>query len=296
MKPSCLVLLALVLGTLLPGALPPGTAFPFALPPAQAEGAFLDKLVAPDLTFPTGLNGITRGQTLSSFRGKVVWIKFWLRDCPRCRKTLPFAQELHELYGKSGLVVLTIVHQYGPDQVRPFLEKEGYTFPVACDPTGALAQAYQVNHRPTDYVIGVDGRVILSNRGPEDVLQDALASFRVAELGRVPQSAIAVRDEVKAGRYGPALKLAREAAQAPNAGPELVDLATRVEALAGVRLEADVERAQALLRRSRTEEARSLLEGLASGFKGTVHEAKAQAALDAFLAVQPAGSAPAPVR
>lgn len=261
---------------------------------AQAEGAYLDQLMAPELTFPTGLNGIERGQTLSSFRGKVVWIKFWLRDCPRCRKTLPLAQELHELYGKSGLVVLTIVHQYGPDQVRPFLEKEGYTFPVACDPTGALAQAYQVNHRPTDYVIGIDGRVRLSNRGPEDVLQEELARVRVAELGKLPAGMEAVRDDVRADRYGAALRRAREQAQAPNASAEILELLPRLEALAGKHLEADIERAQVLLRRSRTDEARSLLEGLAAGFRGSAHEAKAQAALDAFLAAQPGASAPAP--
>jgi len=249
-----------------------------------AEGAMLTGLLAPELTFPTGLNGIERGQTLSSFKGKVVWLKFWLRDCPRCRKTLPLAQELHELYGKSGLVVLTIVHQYAPDQVRPFLDKEGYTFPVACDPTGALAQTYQVNHRPTDYVVGADGRIVQSNSGPEEVLQEALAKYRVIELGRVPAGLESVKDDVRAWRYGPALKRASDAAAAGDASAEVRDFAARLDRLATLKLDVDIERGQTLQRRKRPDEARSLFEALAAGHVGTPLEAKAQAALTAFQA------------
>jgi cytochrome c biogenesis protein CcmG/thiol:disulfide interchange protein DsbE len=256
-------------------------------PPVAAEGAYLNDLVAPELTFPTGLNGVTKGQTLSSFRGKVVWLKFWLRDCPRCRKTLPRAQELHELYGKSGLVVLTVVHQYGPDQVKPFLDKEGYTFPVACDPTGALAQAYQVNHRPTDYVIGVNGRVLVSNAGPDDVLEKQLELHRVGELGRVPPALEGVKEEVRGDRYGPALSKALALAGAADAAPEVREFAARLQGLAEHHLGAQIDRAHALARRERMDEARSLLEGLATGFEGTPFAERAREAWDAFRAAQP---------
>ncbi|MFM8980766.1 MAG: peroxiredoxin family protein [Planctomycetia bacterium] len=249
--------------------------------PASAEGAVLDGLMAPELTFPAGLNGITRGQSLSAFRGKVVWIKFWLRDCPHCRKTLPLAQQMHELYGNSGLVVLTIVHQYAPDEVKPFLDQNRYTFPVACDPTGALAQAYQVDRRPTDYVVGIDGRVRLSNRGPEDVLQEELARFRVAELGKVPSGLDAVREKVRAWEYGPALALARSAAEPVTAPADVRDFAQRLEALAGERLTADIARAQVLVRLGRADEALGLLRSLATGFAGTPHEVRAREALAA---------------
>lgn len=246
---------------------------------ARAEGAVLDGLMAPEMTFPAGLNGIARGQTLSSFRGKVVWIKFWLRDCPHCRKSLPLAQQMHELYGQSGLVVLTVVHQYGPDEVRPFMDQQRYTFPVACDPTGALAQAYQVDRRPTDYVVGVDGRVRLSNRGPEDVLQDELARFRAAELGKVPAGLEAAREKVRAWDYGAALKLARAAAEPVEATAEVREFAQRLEALAGQRLSADVARAQVLLRLGRGDEGLGLLRSLAQGYAGTPFEAQAREAL-----------------
>ena len=188
-----------------------------AAPAARAEGALLDGLMAPELAFGAGLNGVAPGTTLSSFRGQVVWVKFWLRDCPHCRATLPKVQELHELLGKSGLVILTVVHQYAPEQVKPFLDQSGYTFRVGCDPSGALAQAYQVNRRPTDYVIGVDGRVKSSNGAPEEVIAQELGRYRVAELGRVPAGLEAVKEKVQAWDYGSALKAVLAAAAAPQA-------------------------------------------------------------------------------
>lgn len=254
---------------------------------ASAEGADLTGLIAPEIAFPSGLNGVERGTTLSSFRGRVVWIKFWLRDCPRCQKALPVAQRMHELYGDSGLVVLTVVHQYAPDQVRPLLQQKGWTFRVGCDPTGALAQAYQVNHRPTDYVIGVDGRVRASNGAPESLILSELAAYRVRELGRVPEALKSVSDLVGAGNYGAAWKLARELAAAADASAEVRAFAYRFEALATLKLDTEVARANVLWRRQELEPARAAFEALVSGYAGTPLADKAVQARAAFASAQP---------
>lgn len=254
---------------------------------AAAEGANLDGLMAPEMTFPAGLNGVAAGTTLSSMRGRVVWVKFWLRDCPHCRKTLPAAQEMHELYGGSGLVVLTVVHQHGPDQVQPFLKQQGYTFPVASDPTGALAQLYQVGRRPADYVVDHKGRVRVSNSAAEDVILTLLAEQRVAELGRVPAGMEGVKQSVQAWDYGAALRQASAAAGAADASVEVRDLAARVEALAARRLPADIERARVLWRRNRLDEAAKLFQRLAAGYEGSKHADVAAAALSEFQAAQP---------
>lgn len=250
---------------------------------ASAEGAELTGLIAPELVFPSGTNGIERGATLSQLRGKVVWLKFWLRDCPRCRKTLPDAQRLHELYGGSGLVVLTIV-QYPPDQVAPFLKQAGYTFRVASDPTGSLAQAYQVNHRPTDYVIGADGRVRTSNGAPLDVLLGELAQARVRELGRLPPGLEGVRPAVEAWDYATAWRTVQRAAAATDASAEVRAFAERFEPLVRAKFLERLQTAQAHWRRKELAEARALYQTLSDGFAGTALEAPAKEALEAFLA------------
>jgi thiol-disulfide isomerase/thioredoxin len=273
--------------------LPLGAAAPRA---AQAEGAMLDELMAPELTFQAGLNGIEPGTKLSSFRGRVVLIKFWLRDCPRCRKTLPDAQRLHDLYGKSGLVVLTIVHQHGPDQMKKFLEappplpgdppgwkRPPYTFRVASDPTGTLAQAYQVNHRPTDYVIGINGRVKASNSAPEDVMLRELAAYREKELGTVPRELDEdVKDSVRKWKYGRALKLAKAAAAKPDASAEVREFAARLEALVKSKVEADIEFATTLGRLNDAARAKQALEALVADYADTPFAARAKQALEAF--------------
>lgn len=256
---------------------------------ASAEGASLDGLMAPELTFPSGLNGVTRGTTLSSFRGRVVWLKFWLRDCPRCRRTLPEAQRLHEQYGRSGLVVLTVVHQYAPDQVEPFLKSQAYTFPVGSDPTGALAQSYQVNNRPTDYLVGVDGRVIVSNSAPEERIRVELVKYREKELGSVPAGLEAVRENVKAWRYFEALKLALEAAAAPAATTEVKEFAARVQALSKGKVEDQIELAKLFWNKKDLPRAREEFENLARAWAGTPFAARAQEARDAFVAATKAG-------
>ena len=63
------------------------------------------------------------------------------------------------------------------------------------------------------------------------------------------------------------------------------DFAARLDSLAAQKLDVDVERGNALLRRKRPDEARTLLEALAAGHAGTTLAAKAEAALVAFRAV-----------
>jgi peroxiredoxin len=267
-------------------------ALPFAVArprAALAEGAHLEGLMAPELTFPSGLNGIEPGTKLSSFRGRVVWLKFWLRDCPRCRKTLPEAQRLHDLYGKSGLVVLTVVHQYGPDQMREFMDlenaqKERYTFRVASDPTGSLAQAYQVNHRPTDYLIAIDGRVRISNGAPENVIFQELQKYRLKELGPVPLGLDEVERSVGEWKYGTALRLALAAAAKPDAPVDHKQFALRLEALVKRKIEDDVDFANTLWRRKDASRARERFERLAGEYADTPFAARAKEAADAFKA------------
>jgi hypothetical protein len=193
--------------------------------------------------------------------------------------------------------VLAIVHQHGPDQMRKFLEdppalpsdppgfkRPPYTFRVASDPSGALAQAYQVNHRPTDYLIGIDGRVRTSNGAPEDVILKELALYREKELGTVPIGIEGVKDSVKGWKYGKALKLAKAAAAKPEAPAEHREFAARLEALVKGKVEADIEFANALARLKDSARAKQAFEALVGDYADTPFAARAKEALDAFNA------------
>jgi peroxiredoxin len=247
---------------------------------ASAAGWVLDGRVAPDLTFGSGgLNGVSQGTSLSQFRGRVVWIKFWLRDCPICRRALPAYQEAHARYGGRGLVALSVLHGFPPSDgpLNQFMQQSGYTFPVGSDVDGRQAGQYGVHVRPTDYIIGVDGRVKASNGAPDTTLRHELGLYRLAKVDPLPASLKSVRDAVWADQVGRALREAAAAAAAPGAGADVKDAVRKVEALA----QEDVAGRKSWIawlgaQQSRAGDAQREREQLAADYRGTSLEASAR--------------------
>jgi peroxiredoxin len=248
--------------------------------PACAEGANLNGRVAPDIRLAAGTNGVTAGTTMSSLKGKVVLLEFWLRDCPICRRTLPEVQDLHARWSGLGLVALTVLHQFGPEDpvLQRYMSDSGFTFPVGTDRDGSLAAQYGVRSRPVQYVVGVDGRVKASNGAPAEVLQRELGMYRLARLGKVPDALKPVRENVWQYRLGQALREATAAAAAAGAGEEVKGVEARVRALA----EDDVRGRGAWVRylrsRNRGPEAAAAVQELTREYAGTALESAAQQA------------------
>lgn len=236
---------------------------------SHAQGSDLTGRLAPDMRFETGMNGVERGTTLSSFRGRVVWVKFVLRDCPRCRVTLPRAQRLHDRWGGSGLVVLVVVRGFGPAAMRPFMDKGGYDFRLGTDAEGAFGARYGVRTMPTDYVIDVDGRVKASNGAPEAVLLTELGRYRLARLGPVPDSVASVRDAVWRWDYGTALRTTEAAVAAGETDDDVRIFAARVAAQAREELDARLVLAAKRAAEGKADVARSILDRVVGNFRET---------------------------
>lgn len=258
-KPSRLLTALAVLGLLLLG----GTA------PAEAEGHNLDGRMAPDMSFSAGFNGTGAGTKLSAFRGRAVYVKFWLRDCPVCRRSLPQVQRLHERWGKRGLTVLTVVHKFGPKDVAPVMRKLGYSFPVVSDFDGSQARRYGVKRRPADYLIGVDGRVKASNNVSEQAIATELGKYRLRRIDPMPAGLKSAREAVWTSNLGQALRLSEAAAQAKGAAQDLVAAAGRVRALASEDLEGAAAWAGTLAAKRQTAAADRELARLRKEYAGT---------------------------
>lgn len=130
----------------------------------ETETAEEEKIPAFDFTL-TDQYGETH--TLSDYKGKTVFLNFWATWCPPCRAEMPDIQKLYEEYSEAGddsVVILGIAApDYGREQseeeIKEFLDENGYTYPVVMDHGGEIFTEYGVYSYPTTFMIDKDGNV-----------------------------------------------------------------------------------------------------------------------------------------
>jgi peroxiredoxin len=105
--------------------------------------------------------------SLSSFRGKTVFLNFWATTCPPCVAEMPHIQEFYRDWAEqNGVMVLAINNGEDAATVRNFLQKGGYTFPVLMDSRGQVSQIYRVIYIPTSIIIDPRGLIKYRVVGP----------------------------------------------------------------------------------------------------------------------------------
>lgn len=120
-----------------------------ALPAAPIVGRY-----PPDFTLTT-LDG--KSVTLSSLRGKPVWINFWATWCPPCRAEMPEMKLRYAKFKDQGLVILGVDNAENPDTVKQFTSSNGYDWTFLLDSDTAVGQQYYVTGIPTHIFVGKDG-------------------------------------------------------------------------------------------------------------------------------------------
>lgn len=125
-------------------------------------------VTAPDFTLTDQYGNI---HTLSSYKGKTVFLNFWATWCGPCRSEMPDIQALYQNYGENSgeLVVLGVANpstddypmnqDKSQDEVEQFLKDHGYTFPMLMDTTGQVFAYYGISAFPTTFMIDADGNV-----------------------------------------------------------------------------------------------------------------------------------------
>lgn len=104
---------------------------------------------------------------LSDYKGKTVFLNFWTTWCSPCRAEMPDIQKLYEsaeTEGEDALVVLGVAapnleNEKSEEEIKAFLEENGYTYPVLMDTTGEAFMSYGVNAFPTTFMITREGEV-----------------------------------------------------------------------------------------------------------------------------------------
>lgn len=133
---------------------------------------------APDFTLKD-LDG--KSLTLSSFKGKTVFINFWDTTFDAAVNQMPYLQALYNDWSKQGnVVLLTIDIEEDAATVKAFMQSHNYTFPVLLDSKQEVAEKYSIQYIPTSLLIDKNGKLQLNIVGPfkdKDAIERQVASF-----------------------------------------------------------------------------------------------------------------------
>jgi cytochrome c biogenesis protein CcmG, thiol:disulfide interchange protein DsbE len=127
--------------------------------------------------------------SLSSLRGKVVFLNVWATWCEPCRREMPSIESLYEEFRQDKNLVVLAVSQdsVGRGAVDSYIRKSGFKFTVLLDPANAVGEAYNVSGIPETFIIARNGRIVAHHSGPYDwskpEMRDALEELLKSREG-----------------------------------------------------------------------------------------------------------------
>lgn len=102
---------------------------------------------------------------LSDLRGKVVYLDFWASWCVPCRRSFPWMNAMHSKYKKQDLVIIAINLDQEPELAKQFLAELPAAFHIEYNPSGSIAEKYQLLGMPSSYLIDKNGVIRVAHAG-----------------------------------------------------------------------------------------------------------------------------------
>jgi len=102
---------------------------------------------------------------LSDQKGKIVLLNFWATWCPPCRAEMPAIDRLWTKTKDKAFTVMGVSVGEEPGTVRDFIGRQGYSYPIFVDPSGALGSAFGARSIPTSYILDKSGAAIAGKIG-----------------------------------------------------------------------------------------------------------------------------------
>ncbi|MDR3325411.1 MAG: TlpA family protein disulfide reductase [Spirochaetaceae bacterium] len=121
-----------------------------------------DARPARDWTLKT-LDGKT--VSLTSLRGRIVFLNFWAAWCPPCRAEMPSIEALYQRFKDADIEFFAIDAAENAKTVQKFVQDQALHVPVLLDDDGKVSRDYRIQAIPATVVVGRDGTIILSSVG-----------------------------------------------------------------------------------------------------------------------------------
>lgn len=126
----------------------------------------------------TVYDGDGKAVSLSSLKGKSVVVNFWADWCPPCVSELPHFQKAYKEY--DDVVFMMVNIDSTPDYIKPFLDKQGYDFPVYYDSDSSASDAYGLSTIPRTIFVNPEGELVKTQIGmiDETTLNETIERIR----------------------------------------------------------------------------------------------------------------------
>ena len=114
--------------------------------------------------------------SLSDMAGRPVILNFWATWCAPCRAEMPHLEAAYQQYQQDNLAILALNQDELREEISPFRDELGLTFPLLLDDNAIVAATYGAFRLlPSTYFIAPDGTVIAIHRGT--LTPDVLDSY-----------------------------------------------------------------------------------------------------------------------
>ena len=102
---------------------------------------------------------------LKKHQGKVVYLDFWASWCKPCQESFPWMNSLLRKYPSDKFTIITVNLDAETDAMHKFLGKVKADFDVYHDPSGKIAEQFEIEGMPTSYLIDANGKVVKKHIG-----------------------------------------------------------------------------------------------------------------------------------
>jgi thiol-disulfide isomerase/thioredoxin len=102
---------------------------------------------------------------LEDFKGKVIYLDFWASWCKPCQKSFPWMNSLVAKYPAAKFKLITINLDAESAAMHQFLDKVPADFDIYHDPSGAIAEKFEIVGMPTSYLFDSNGKIIKKHIG-----------------------------------------------------------------------------------------------------------------------------------
>ncbi len=106
--------------------------------------------------------------TLSSLKGKIVFLNFWATWCPPCQAEMPSIQRLYEQFKDTDFTILAVSVGEDAKTVEDFLNRTPYSFHIALNEDARLGSMYAGRGIPSTYILNREGKIIAAKIGAQD--------------------------------------------------------------------------------------------------------------------------------